>query len=141
MTGILGALVGYPATAAPPITVSITNQSVSASAFGPAVAYYQVTNAGTVKNQNGAVLESWLLGGGTPSNYDARATLISGTLTSGTTGTWFNCGSTLTWSVTNSAHDNSVKTAVILVEIRDVATSTVQDSATITISAESDNFN
>jgi hypothetical protein len=140
MTGVLGALVGYPANAAPPISVSISDQTCSDSVFGAATAFYQVNNAGTIKNQNGSVLETWLLGGGTASNYDVRATLISGVLSSGTTGSWINCGTTSTWSVQNSAHNNSVKTAVILIEIRLTSSGVVQDSANITISAESDNY-
>jgi hypothetical protein len=123
-----------------PLIIQLHDQTIHKITFGSATASYQLTNSGTVKNQDGTTLESWLLSG-SASAYEVNATLVSGALTTGTTGSWLNLGTTQTWSIINSARDNSVKTASLTVQIRDVATQTVQASANITLSAESDNFN
>lgn len=121
------------------VFVQISDRTTSGFASGTAVAAYEISSDGKVRDWSLTILESWLRGaGGTVSNYEARATLKSGTLSSGTTGTWANCSSSPNWVKQNSSRNGSTQTAVILVEIRDVATQTVQTSATITLSAESD---
>lgn len=44
----------------------------------------------------------WLTNGA-PANYDIKVTLNSGSLTSGTTGSWLNLGSSQTWTTTSTA--------------------------------------
>lgn len=137
MTGIIAAG-NYSFTSAP--AVQLHNQTIGVASFATATASYQIANDGKVRDQSGAILESWLTSG-SASSYEVYATLTSGTLSSGTLTTWLNCGTSRTWSVVNSARDNSVISAVIVVQIRDVATHTVQATATISLSAESDNRN
>jgi hypothetical protein len=142
MTGILAVVAGsYPGAGTP--AVSISDRTIRKIAIGgSATATYQITDDGTVRNHNNTVLESWLNGaGGSVANYEVRATVISGPLTSGTTGTWLSCSTTPAWSLTNSAQDNSTDVAVILIEIRLASTGVIQDSATITLQAENDNTN
>jgi len=138
VTGILSAFTtGGSANA----SVSITNQNVFKSGRNTQTASYSIANDGKVKNQAGAILEAWLQGsGGVVANYEVRATLDSGTLTSGTTGSWLNCSTTRTWSLTNSASDNSTIYAALTIEIRLAATGVVQDSASVTLAAESTDF-
>ena len=121
-------------------SISISDHNILDSAVGAAAATYQVNASGTIQSQVG-ILESWLLGGGVNSDYEVMATVTSGTLTSGTTDSWLSCATTRTWTKLNNAQNNSTVTVVLTVQIRDVATATVRDTATITLSAESDNFN
>lgn len=140
MTGMLAAITGYGETA-PAVSISLSDQSVFDSSPTTAVASYTINSTGTVTDHDSNVLESWLLGGGTASNYEVRATVVSGTLTSGTTGSWLSCGTTRTWAISNGARDNSTVTCVLTVQIRLASTGIVQDSATVTLSAESFSFN
>ena len=140
MTGAVGAACGNGTTDTP-VSISITNQVVTDSSASTAVASYAIQSTGTVVNHDSAILETWLLGGGTASNYEVRATVSSGSLTTGTTGSWLSCGSTRTWAISNSARDNSTETCVLTIQIRLASTGVVQDSATVTLSAESFNFN
>lgn len=140
MTAILGALGAYGATAVAAV-VSITDQDIFEAGTGSVSATYSVANDGKVKNGAGAILETWLQGsGGVVANYEVRATLVSGTLTSGTTGSWLGCATTRTWTKTNGASNNSTVTAALTIEIRRASDGIVLDSATVTLSAESDNF-
>lgn len=139
MTGAIAAAQYYIAPAIP-ISVQLHNQSISKIAFNnTATASYTINSNGNVVGAPGGTLEAWLTGTGANSaNYEVMATQSSGNTVSGTLGSWLNCGSSNTWSLVNSARDNSVLSGVIFVQIRDVATHTVQTSASITLSAESD---
>lgn len=138
MTGILAAFSPGPATPPPP-SVSLSNQFLAETSTGVTVSSYSVGSDGKVRDHNSFILESWLLGGGSAADYEVMATLQSGALTSGTTGSWLNCGTTRTWSVANGARNNTIVSAVIFVQIR--RGTTIGASATITLSAESTNFN
>lgn len=67
-------------------------------------------------------------------NFEVRATLNSGTLTSGTTGSWLALSSTRSWNVVQIGSGSS--TAQILVEIRRASTGTVLASCTVDLTAE-----
>ena len=138
MTAILGAATYQYSV---PVSISLSDRAVFDSSATTAVASYAIGSDGQVRDHDGNILESWLLGGGTASNYEVRATVSSGTLSSGTTGSWLSCGTTRTWSISNSARDNSTVTSVLTIQIRLASTGVVQDSATVTLSAESSNFN
>lgn len=86
---------------------------------------------------NGAysVLESWLVTGAA-ADYDARVTVIAGTLSSGTTGTWLNLGTTRDWALVDTTNDASPQEAEIFVEISLAATHVTIASATIAMSAD-----
>jgi hypothetical protein len=123
------------------VVINIANRTVTKiTVGGSATATYTIDNDGTVRNHNGTNLETWLGGaGGIASNYEVRATLTSGTTpTSGTLGSWLGCGTDRSWSNTNNAQDGSVVTSTILVEIREAATGTVKDNASIVINADSE---
>jgi hypothetical protein len=136
---VTGAIAGntYLQSAGP--AVSITDQYISKAGHGSATASYVIASDGKVKNQAGTILESWLLSG-SASSFEVRATVTSGTLTSGTTGSWLACSSDRTWSITNSAANNSTVSVVMTVEIRNASTLVVADSATITLEATSLDF-
>lgn len=139
-----GAIAAGQYSVAPVITVTVqlSNQSVTKITINStAVASYAINSNGNVVGVPGGTLEAWLTGtGATSSNYEVMASQTSGSPVSGSLGTWLNCGSSNAWSIANGNRNNSVITGVISVQIRDVATHTVQASASITLSAESDNL-
>jgi len=65
--------------------------------------------------------------------YECRVTVTSGTLTSGTSGSWQALSSDRSWAVTQASIGN--KTCVFTLEIREVANTSNVVSATITLSA------
>lgn len=66
--------------------------------------------------------------------FAARCTVTGGALTSGPTGTWDALDTTRTWAVSAGAPDTTAA-ATFTIEIRDVDTETVQDTAAIDLSA------
>ena len=68
-----------------------------------------------------------------PGTYEIKATLNSGSLSSGTTGTWLALTSDRSWSVSRST--TGTTTANLTIEIRDNGGPTL-DSGTVIISAE-----
>ncbi len=119
--------------------IAITDQTVSATKpVGTSTAGYRLNTSGIaekLENLSYTTLETWLVLGAAAS-YEARATLNSGTLTSGTTGSWLALSSSREWTVDDSVSDASPVEATITVEIRNAATLVVVDSAVIDLSAE-----
>lgn len=120
-------------------TVSITNQNLINVTFSPtnSTQTYRLNSNGKVydvKNGTASLIEDWVTPNSAASNYECFVTVTSGTLSSGTSGSWLSLGTTRDWSVTQTAI--GVKTCVFTVDIRKISTTTVLDSATITIEAE-----
>jgi hypothetical protein len=122
--------------------VAITDQYLEGqgnAVIAKTVSYRIMTDGkvymGVSRNTNGQMdyteLETWLLSG-VVANYQVKATVTSGTLTSGVT-TWQSCSTLNEWFVT--ADPGNTKTTYITVEIRDTATSTVRDSAAVVLAA------
>lgn len=133
MLGMLAATLGGP-------RVSIADLSPSAATTSPtnATVQYQLTNAGVTNtiNQGGTTSQgNWVTpAGAAGANYEVRASIVSGSLTSGTTGSWLALSSTRTWALTQSSIGSS--TCVLTIEIRNATSLAVLDSATITLTAE-----
>jgi len=108
--------------------------------FFPAVVGYQLANDGYVYTGEGTFspsysqFEQWDTASSTVGNYEARATLNSGTTPTGTLNTWLNLGTTRTWSL--SAATGNFQTCNLTIEIRDTATSTVRATAILTLEAD-----
>lgn len=77
---------------------------------------------------------TWRTGTGVSADYDVRATETSGTVSSGTVGSWLNLATDQTWTKTRNTVGSSAVT--LTVEIRDAATLAVLDTATVTLTAE-----
>ena len=118
--------------------VSITNQTLNATSFsGAASCAYRLNLLGTVQRGNTGVfntLETWLLFGSN-SAYEARVTMLTGSLTAGTVGTWLNLAVSRDWSITDGTSGDGSVTCSFTVEIRDAASLVVLDSATIQLTA------
>lgn len=76
----------------------------------------------------------WLTGSGTGTDYDVRATVTSGSVSSGTTGSWLDLASDQTWTRTGTA--GNATSVVLTVEIRDTATTNVLATASITLTCD-----
>lgn len=102
-------------------------------------ANYTIKSDGTVTKTEGAsttTLETWLQAGAS-GDYEVRATVLSGdTPTGSALGSWLVLSTTRAWTLTDAVNDGIALTCDLQVEIRDTATSTVQDTATITITSE-----
>lgn len=83
-------------------TVFLQGESYSHMVFHPANAScdYSLTTAGQV-NGTGALSYDWLIGG-SASDYEVRADIVSGSLSSGTTGSWLPLSSSRFWNLTRT---------------------------------------
>lgn len=117
-------------------TVSITNQNPNNSAIDPAnaTATFALNSNATVTSTNEAP-PNWL---DIPANtglFEARMTMISGTFTSGpAAGSWFSLGTNRVWTVTRTTV--GVDTVSATLDIRLTSDGVIQDTATITFTAE-----
>jgi hypothetical protein len=68
--------------------------------------------------------------------YECFATLVSGAITSGTTGSWLPLSSNRDWEVTRTNDALGTDSAQITIQIRRVGTTVVLDSGVITLNAE-----
>lgn len=132
MVGILGAIANFGTA----LVISITNDTVSRTATPTATATYTIASDGLVKRHGGVTLETWNTVPAASGNYEVRAAQTSGpALSAGTLNTWLACSSDNSWSLMDDT--NFGKTAVLTVEIRLASSGVVQDTATITLTAES----
>lgn len=115
------------------LNAKITNQTVSRASSAAVTATYTLSNNGNVLDGGAAILETWRVLGAS-SDFEARATLTSGTITGGTFGSWLPLSTSRSWSSTAAASGTYIL-GTMLVEIRTTA-GTILTSATITIEAE-----
>lgn len=107
---------------------------------GSAQAQFSMTNAGATLQtfSFGSITGTpWCVPGASSSNYEVYATLLGGTLSSGTTGSWLSMGTTRTWSVslTYLGSDVDVRIAAINLEIRAIGTTEILATGGLTLSA------
>lgn len=101
------------------------------SSSGPATATFSINSNGTY-----TPAQTWNSSSTAGSGYEVKATLTSGALTTGTTGSWLALSSNRSWSVTDSSSGiASSADATFTLQIRATGTTTVLDSATITLTA------
>lgn len=133
MTGI-GAAIGRFIARASAAVISLSGPYY-AFGSGPfaAPASFSLTNAGLVTS-TGNSNETWITPQTGMADYQARATLIFGALTSGTAGSWLSLGTTRTWSISTSAPGDLVE-AQLLIEIRRVSDGAILASADVYLSA------
>ena len=102
---------------------------------------YRLTSGGDEESGTGttgvtySTIAPWLLRGSN-SDFEVRATLNSGSLSTGTTGSWLALTSTATWTVAQTVV--GVKAANLTIEIRDATSLVVLASATVILSATVD---
>ena len=120
------------------VVISITNQSIAEFTGGTtATAGYRLDSDGWVYQVTTSItstLEQWVTPAARAIDYEAKVSLVSGILTSGTTGTWLALSADQLWRV--SAPGGVSRTCTFTVEIRRAGVGTVLDSATITVIAD-----
>jgi hypothetical protein len=102
-----------------------------------AVAQFQLQSDGDVAktNTNNAIVDvgDWIAPIANAGNYECFATLDSGTLTSGTTGSWLALTSSQIWSRNRMTIGTDV--AQITVQIRRVGTTDILATSVVTLTA------
>ena len=111
------------------VTISPTNASATYQLTSAGV-INQITNSGGTTSPGNWISPVAAAGG----NYEVRATVNSGSLTSGTTGSWTALSSTQSWV----RQQNSIGTSScnLTIEIRHATSLVVLDTASITLNAE-----
>lgn len=140
MSGIHLALLGSNAADA---VITITDQTVSDLDATAAYAWYFVTSGGQIEysTQAGGInpvnIEQWCTPTTQAANYEVRVTVTLGALSGGSgTGTWLAIsGGTRNWYVEEFV-SGATNLCMFTVEIRRTGTTTVLDSATITLEAQ-----
>jgi hypothetical protein len=105
----------------------------------PSTATFRLTSGGVIQQVTGfgtSSLGNWIDDTSQAGNYEVRATLVSGTLSSGTTGSYLALTSNRSWSVSRSSP--GVKSCTFTIEIRKIGTADVLDSATVNLEAAVD---
>lgn len=121
----------------PAFVVNLSDQSVESEAVGSAAtATYTLGTDGNAENNGLPIAGEWLdpVDASEADLYECYATLLSGSLSAGTTGTWQALTSDRTWTVTRVAV--GIRSAQIRVEIRKIADpEIILGSAVITLTA------
>lgn len=118
--------------------VAITDQTISSGDAITATSTYRISHNGNVYGiVNGgspSLIEQWCTPTSASSDYEVRATVVSGSLSAGTAGTWFSLGSPSVpeWSAQETTSGFTTY-CVLTIEIRTVVGAVVVDSATITL--------
>lgn len=122
------------------IQVDIVGGSASAtgSTTSGATSRYTLTNAGLEQTKEGTAsyvtLGTWLKTG-VASDYDVFVTVVSGSVSSGSTGVWLNLGTTREW--TKLGADGAGASSVVLtIQLRRTSTGAVLDSASVTLTSD-----
>lgn len=123
--------------------IQISNFTAESSTTPPAAAtaVFRLETDGDIgaTQGNNTVVDvgNWISPQGAASDfYEARATVTSGSLSSGTAGVWLGLGTQRSWSVL-SASGAGLRTCIFTLEIRRASDSVVLDTATITLQADS----
>lgn len=139
MTGVSCVMAGIGSSATV-ISLSSPVNLFYGDPLAGAIVGYQVSSDGFVKtaeNSTGTYsnFARWISSGGVVGDYEARASLVSGTSPSGSAvGSWLVLSSPRAWSV--SAPPAGSTLCTLTIEIRDTATSTVRATATVNLDAE-----
>jgi hypothetical protein len=121
------------------VIISITDQTAADFSAGlrTARAGYRLTSTGLAQimaNNVYATVETWCTPTSQAGFYEAFVDVLSGGLDSGTVGSWVNLGVTQTWQLAASIGNNNL--CVFDISIRRGGTTTILDTATITVEAD-----
>ena len=138
MSGIQMALLGSSSSAAAPV-VNFIDAYVVSSNSSPATAAYRVnTNGFDYEGIQGTftVLTQWVTPSSAGANYEVFATVSSGSVTTGTTGSWVATSGSPTWTRTAGTPGAGAQIVVLSMQVRAVGSGTVLDTWTVTLEAE-----
>lgn len=124
------------------VVVTFDDFSLNAYELSPndATCWYQINSNGSVYGTNLGtpfdLLEQWVTPTSFASDYEVYATLVSGSLSGGTTGAWLSLGTTREWYVEETGIGTSL--AELSFQVRKIGTTTVLDTWTINLEATVD---
>lgn len=102
---------------------------------------YELTSAGKERSGVGSAgsiiytnTGDWVIPNGSASLYEVRATLNSGAVTTGTTGSFLSLGTTRTWTVTRTTA--GISAANLTIDIRRIGGATILATATVALEVE-----
>ena len=118
-------------------SVAISDQNTMVFDASSATAGYRLDSDSSAYRTNSsgtyvAIGGEWRLQG-VVADYEARATLVSGSSPTGTLGSWLALSSDRTWSITSTS---GYDTCTLTIEIRSAASQAVLDTATIILQVE-----
>jgi hypothetical protein len=119
-------------------TVNFVDVSVTAAGVPSQSAGYQVnTNGYDYQRINGVdtQLSQWVSPAASGGNYEVYATVTSGSVSSGTTGSWVATSGSPLWTRA-AVISGTINTVVLSMQVREVSTVTVLDTWTVTLEAE-----
>jgi len=119
-------------------TVNFNDAVVSAAGVPAQSAGYRINTNGfvyQVVNGTDTSLGQWVTPSSAGGNYEVFATLVSGTLSSGTTGSWVATSGTPLWTRV-AVISGTINTVELGMDIRATGTGTVLDSWSVTLEAE-----
>jgi hypothetical protein len=123
------------------VTFLITGGTYTHATGGVATATvaYQLNSSGKEQYRLGTSggftdIGNWVVPNGAASQYEVRATLTSGTFTSGTAGSWLALTSTRTWTTQQVSLGSKTTSATI--EIRNATTLAIVATGSITLLAD-----
>ncbi len=125
----------------PGIRITLDDITVNDVATSPANATITVTfkSDGNIEKTAGVVVTDigdWLSPQLNMSAYSIRATALSGTVTSGTVGSWLSLGSDRSWNKTRSDNLAGSDVATVTIDIALTAdTSIILDTCTLSLTA------
>lgn len=122
--------------------ISISNQDIFNTVYNAAAAGYQLNSDGkayaTYNTGGPDLLESWVTPNSASAGYEVYVTVGTGSSTvyGSSVNTWLSLGTTREWNVLTVTAPETVS-ATLTVQIRQINTTTVLDTATITLTADS----
>lgn len=134
MSGIHMALLG---AAGVPDVVDFTDDNVIASGSGAQSAGYRIDADGfvyQVVNGVSTILYQWVIPSTASGNYEVFATVTSGSVSSGTTGSWVATSTSPLW--TRARPTPGISIVDLSMQVRAVGSGTVLDTWTVTLEAE-----
>lgn len=133
MSGALNAFHGRNTGTPGTVTLDAT-YAPTAAGSGVQSASFSLESDGDIAI-NGSDVGDWLSPkSAAPSLYEVRATVVSGSVSSGTTGSWLALTSTRTWTRLDSDNNGSAQECVLTIEVR-YNGGAVLDSSTVTLTA------
>jgi hypothetical protein len=130
MTGVIAALAG---NAANTTSINVPSEAVFIITSSPATVSYSLQSDGQIVATNVLDIRYWITPQSGMSDYEVLATLNYGGVDSGVIGSWQALNASRTWELTSLG--GFVSSQMVL-QIRRIGTTTILDSATITLQAE-----
>lgn len=119
-------------------TVNFNDAVVTAAGVPAQSAGYRINTNGFVYQVVNGVdtsLGQWVTPSSAGGNYEVFATLVSGTLSSGTTGSWVATSGTPLWTRV-AAISGTINTVELVMDVRATGTGTILDTWSVTLEAE-----